>query len=93
MDQQVIKLANLDESFSHFQLTTPGQVQAMQRGVETGAVAVLHSCYSDVGITGVDRTSHCIRTSIALSPLPGVRWMDGGKTSGMRDYSSIRFTN
>ncbi|MGV8134999.1 MAG: ParB/RepB/Spo0J family partition protein [Mangrovibacterium sp.] len=40
MDQQAIKLANLDESFSRFRLTTPGQVQAMQRSLES--VGQLH---------------------------------------------------
>lgn len=40
MDQQPIKLATLDESFSRFRLTTPGQVQAMQRSLES--VGQLH---------------------------------------------------
>ena len=31
MNQQAIKLENMDERFSRFRLTTPGQVQAMQR--------------------------------------------------------------
>lgn len=40
MDQQPIKLTTLDESFSRFRLTTPGQVQAMQRSLES--VGQLH---------------------------------------------------
>ncbi|MGV8133766.1 MAG: ParB/RepB/Spo0J family partition protein [Mangrovibacterium sp.] len=40
MDQQAIKLANLDESFSRLRLTTPGQVQAMQHSLES--VGQLH---------------------------------------------------
>jgi len=40
MDQQGIKLATLDESFSRFRLTTPGQVQVMQRSLES--VGQLH---------------------------------------------------
>ncbi|MGV8134798.1 MAG: tyrosine-type recombinase/integrase [Mangrovibacterium sp.] len=38
-------------------------------------------------------TFRCIRTSIALFPLPGILWTVNGKTSGVRDCTSIRFTN
>ncbi len=40
MNQQAIKLENMDERFSRFRLTTPGQVQAMQRSLES--VGQLH---------------------------------------------------
>ncbi|MFA5433268.1 MAG: ParB/RepB/Spo0J family partition protein [Candidatus Paceibacterota bacterium] len=40
MNQQAIKLENMDESFSRFRLTTPGQVQTMQRSLES--VGQLH---------------------------------------------------
>lgn len=40
MNQQAIKLENMDERFSRFRLTTPGQVLSMQRSLES--VGQLH---------------------------------------------------
>jgi ParB/RepB/Spo0J family partition protein len=40
MNQQAIKPESIDESFSRFRLTTPGQVQAIQRSLES--VGQLH---------------------------------------------------
>ena len=62
-------------------------------GVESGAVAVLHTCLpavQDFGRRG-DRTSGCTLTSIALSLLPVIPSMEGGRTSVLRVATCTRF--
>ena len=64
-------------------------------GVESGAVAVLHTCLSAVQDFGRrrDRTCHCIRIFIASFHLQATRWMAGGRISGLREVTSIRLPN